>query len=104
MRHYLGLSMPYLLPRTILVFTAWGITCAPIMRVWPSAEIPIFAVAGATWLAAGVAYFSYLGKLRVDIVRLERARSDASVWRYRQTDRARRDQRPALFQPRARLP
>ena len=104
MCHYLVLAMAHLLPRTILVFIAWGITCALIRRIWPSAEMPIFAVAGATWPAAGVAYFSYLSKLRRDIVRLERARSDASVWRYRQTDRARRDQRPALFQPRARLP
>ena len=67
--------MAYLLPRTILVVIAWGVTCALIRRIWPSAEMPAFAIAGATWLAAGVAYFGYLNKLRRDIVRLERARS-----------------------------
>jgi len=82
MCHYLGLAMAYLLPRTILVFIAWGITCALIRRIWPSAEMPIFAVAGATWLAAGVAYFSYLSKLRRDIVRLERARGYAYIRRF----------------------
>ena len=35
--------------------------------------MPIFAVAGASWLTAGVAYFGYLHKLRRDIVQLERA-------------------------------
>jgi hypothetical protein len=44
--------------------------------------MPIFAVAGATWLAAGVAYFSYLSKLRRDIVRLERARGYAYIRRF----------------------
>ena len=57
MGHYLGLPMAYLLPRTILVVIAWGVTCALIRRIWPSAEMPAFAIAGATWLAAGVAYF-----------------------------------------------
>lgn len=55
MGHYLGLPMAYLLPRTILVVIAWGVTCALIRRIWPSAEMPAFAIAGATWLAAGVA-------------------------------------------------
>ena len=36
-------------------------------------QIPTFAVAGASWLTAGVAYFGYLHKLRRDIVQLERA-------------------------------
>jgi len=79
MCHYLVLAMAHLLPRTILVFI---ITCALIRRIWPSAEMPIFAVAGATWLAAGVAYFSYLSKLRRDIVRLERARGYAYIRRF----------------------
>ena len=65
--------MAYMLPRTILVFIAWAVSCALIRRLWPSAELPIFAVAGATWLAAGVAYFGYLYKLRRDIAQLERA-------------------------------
>ena len=65
--------MDYLLPRTILVVIGWCISCALIRRVWPSADIAVFALAGASWLAAGVAYFGYLHKLRRDIVRLERA-------------------------------
>jgi hypothetical protein len=83
-RHYLGLPMAYLLPRTILVVIAWGVSCALIGRIWPSAEMPIFAGAGATWLAAGVAYFSYLHKPRRDIERLERARSYTYVRRFPQ--------------------
>ena len=82
MGHYLGLPTAYLLPRTILVVIAWGVTCALIRRIWPSAEMPAFAFAGATWLAAGVAYFGYLNKLRRDIVRLERARSYTYVGRF----------------------
>jgi hypothetical protein len=46
--------------------------------------MPIFAGAGATWLAAGVAYFSYLHKPRRDIERLERARSYTYVRRFPQ--------------------
>jgi hypothetical protein len=76
--------MAHLLPRTILVFIAWGITCALIRRAWPSAEMPIFAIVGATWFAAGVAYFSYLSKLRRDIVQLERARSYTYIRRFPQ--------------------
>jgi hypothetical protein len=64
--------MAYLLPRTILVVIAWGVTCALIRRIWPSAEMPAFAVA----------YFGYLNKLRRDIVRLERARSYTYVRRF----------------------
>jgi hypothetical protein len=73
--HYLELLMAYLLPRTILVVIAWGVTCALMRRIWPSAEIPAFAAAGASWLVVGVAYFGYLNKLRRDIAQLERARS-----------------------------
>jgi hypothetical protein len=64
------------------VVIAWGVSCALIKRIWPSAEMPIFAVAGATWLAAGVAYFGYLSKLRRDIVRLKRARSYTYIRRF----------------------
>jgi Flp pilus assembly protein TadB len=80
--------MAYLLPRTILVVIAWAVTCALIRRTWPSAEMPAFAVAGATWLAAGVAYFAYSNKLRRDIAQLERARSYTYVRRLplRQSD------------------
>jgi hypothetical protein len=53
-----------------------------IRRIWPSADMPTFAIAGTTWLAAGVAYFGYLNKLRRDIVRLERARSYTYVRRF----------------------
>jgi hypothetical protein len=50
--------------------------------------MPAFAVAGATWLAAGVAYFAYSNKLRRDIAQLERARSYTYVRRFplRQSD------------------
>jgi hypothetical protein len=71
--HDLRLAMGYLLPRTILVVIGWGISCALIRRVWPCADMAVFALAGASWLAAGVAYFGYLHKLRRDIVQLERA-------------------------------
>ena len=64
--------MDYLLPRTILVVIGWGITWALIRRAWPSADIAVFALVGASWLAAGIAYFGYLQKLRRDIVKLER--------------------------------
>ena len=67
-RHYLGL-----LTRTILVVIVWGVSCALIRRIWPSAEMPIFALAGITWLAAGMVYCGYSNKLRRDIVQLERA-------------------------------
>jgi Flp pilus assembly protein TadB len=71
--HDLRLAMGYLLPRTILVVMGWGVTCALIRRVWPSADMAVFALAGASWLTASVAYFGYLHKLRRDIVQLERA-------------------------------
>ena len=66
--------MAYLLPRTVLLVIAWVATCAVVRRVWPSAEMPIFAVVGAICFAAGTAYFGYLHKLRRDIAQLERAR------------------------------
>ena len=65
--------MSYVLPRTILVFIAFAASSALIRHVWPSAEMPVFALAGASWLTAGVAYFGYLHKLKRDIVQLERA-------------------------------
>lgn len=74
--------MAHLLPRTMLVVIAWGVTCAAIKRIWPSAEMPAFAAAGASWLIAGVAYFGYLSKLRRDIAQLERARSYTYVRRF----------------------
>jgi len=74
--------MAYLLPRTILVFIAWAVSCALIRRFWPSAELPIFALAGASWLTAGVAYFGYLHKLRRDIAQLERALRYSEVRRF----------------------
>lgn len=67
--------MAYLLPRTILVIIAWMVTCALIRHVWPTANSAIFAVAGASWVAAGAAYFGYLRTLRRDIEQLERARA-----------------------------
>lgn len=79
---YLGLLMGYLLPRTILIVIAWALSCALIRRVWPSAEMPIFTLAGATWFAAGAAYFGYLHKLRRDIEQLERARFYIRVRRF----------------------
>ncbi len=79
--------MAYLLPRTILVLIAWALSCALIRRMWPAAEIPIFALAGASWLMAGVAYFGYLHKLRRDIAQLERTLSYSRVRRPRSPDR-----------------
>jgi hypothetical protein len=74
--------MAYLLPRTILVVIVWLATCALIKRLWPSAEMPIFAAAAATCFAAATAYFAYLHKLRRDIERLERARFYTRVRRF----------------------
>jgi hypothetical protein len=76
--------MVYLLPRTILIVIAWVGACALIKRVWPSAEMPVFAVAGATCFAAGTAYFAYLHKLRRDIAQLERSRFYTRVRRFPQ--------------------
>ena len=66
--------MVYLLPRAVLVFIAWGMTCALIRKFWPAADSMVFAAAGATWIAAASAYFGYLHKLRRDIEQLERVR------------------------------
>ena len=43
--------------------------------------MPIFAVAGASWLTAGVAYFGYLHKLRRAIMQLKRALGDGRIRR-----------------------
>ena len=63
--------MAYLLPRTILVVIAWGVTCALIEAHLAFGRNAGLCDCRATWLAAGVAYFGYLNKLRRDIVRLE---------------------------------
>jgi hypothetical protein len=66
--------MAYLLPRAAFVLVAWVTTCALIRKFWPGADPMVFAAAGATWIAAAIAYFGYLHKLRRDIEQLERAR------------------------------
>ena len=66
--------MAYLLPRAIMVLIAWAMTCALIKNLWPEADPMVFGVAGASWVAGGVAYFAYLRKLRRDIEELERNR------------------------------
>jgi hypothetical protein len=57
--------MAYLLPRTIMVLIAWGLTCGLIRKFWPDAD----PVAGA-----GIAYFAYLRRLKRDIEDLSRRR------------------------------
>jgi hypothetical protein len=59
-----------------------SLMCILGKAAFTSADMPTSAIAGATWLAAGVAYFGYLNKLRRDIVRLERARSYTYVRRF----------------------
>jgi hypothetical protein len=66
--------MTYLLPRGIIILIAWGITCGLIKSFWPEADPTVFGVAGASWVAGGIAYFAYLRKLRRDIDELERNR------------------------------
>jgi len=66
--------MTYLLPRTLFVLIAWAMTCVLIRNLWPSADPIVFGVAGVVWLLGGIAYFSYLQKLRRDIEELERRR------------------------------
>jgi hypothetical protein len=66
--------MTYLLPRGIIILIAWGITCGLIKSLWPEADPTVFGVAGASWVAGGIAYFAYLRKLRRDIDELERNR------------------------------
>jgi hypothetical protein len=66
--------MAYLLPRAIIILIAWGITCGLIKNLAPEADPMLFGVAGASWVAGGIAYFAYLRKLRRDIEELERNR------------------------------
>jgi hypothetical protein len=49
-----------------------------IRNLWPAANPMIFVVVGAVWVVGGIAYFSYLHKLRRDIEELERRRRSAS--------------------------
>jgi uncharacterized protein (DUF486 family) len=65
--------MAYLLPRAVLIVVAWAMTCALIGKLWPSADPTVFAIAAASWILGGVAYFGYLRKLRREIEALERA-------------------------------
>jgi hypothetical protein len=66
--------MAYLLPRAVLIVVAWGVTCALIDKLWPSADPTVFGIAAASWILGGGAYFGYLHKLRREIAALERAR------------------------------
>ena len=66
--------MGYLLPRAAIVLVAWGMSCALIKKILPSADPVIFGVAAASWACAGTAYFAYLRKLKRDIEELERRR------------------------------
>ncbi len=66
--------MAYLLPRSVLVILAWGMTCGLIRKFWQDADPMIFGVAGASWIVVAAAYFGYLHKLRRDIEALERVR------------------------------
>jgi len=66
--------MAYLLPRAFIVLIAWGISCVAIKKLFPEVDPAIFGIAGACWVAGGIAYFGYLRKLRRDIEELERNR------------------------------
>jgi hypothetical protein len=66
--------MSSLLPRALIVLTAWGMTCGLIKKLWPDADPMVFGIAGVMWVAGGMAYFVYLRKLRRDIEQLERNR------------------------------
>jgi hypothetical protein len=44
------------------------------MKCWPDADPVIFFFAGASWAAAGIAYFAYLRRLKRDIDDLTRRR------------------------------
>ncbi|HXX03000.1 MAG TPA: hypothetical protein VEJ37_01605 [Xanthobacteraceae bacterium] len=70
--------MAYILPRAVFVLIAWAMTCVLIKNLWPAAHPMIFGIAGAIWTFGGIAYFSYLRKLRRDIEELERRRYSAS--------------------------
>jgi hypothetical protein len=65
----------------------------------------VVCLSNKPWLAAGTAYFGYLHKLRRDIAQLERAHGCTRVRAAsRKTESVAGHQRPARFQPRARLP
>ena len=65
--------MAYGLTRAVIVLMGWGVTSWIIMNVWPQAAATIYCVAGVSWLLAGVAYVSYLKKLRHDVAQLHDA-------------------------------
>lgn len=71
--------MAYLVPRGVILVIAWGITCALIKKLSPSADPVIFGIAGASCACAGTAYFAYLRKLKRDIEELERRRYGARI-------------------------
>ncbi len=56
--------MVYLLTRAIIMLIGWGAISAIIMDVWPQVDPMVYYVAGASWALAGIAFFSYLQKLR----------------------------------------
>ena len=56
--------MAYVAPRAVIVLIGWAITCGLIMNLWANVDPLIFYVAGASWALTGIAYFSYLHKLR----------------------------------------
>ena len=56
--------MAYVVPRAVIVLIGWAITCGLIMNVWANVDPVAFYVTGASWALAGIAYFSYLHKLR----------------------------------------
>ncbi|HUZ34551.1 MAG TPA: hypothetical protein VMV19_20975 [Xanthobacteraceae bacterium] len=66
--------MAYLLPRTLVVLIAWGMSCVAIKKLFPDVDSAMFGITGACWVTGGVAYFGYLRKLRRDIEELERNR------------------------------
>jgi hypothetical protein len=66
--------MAYLLPRTLVVLIAWGMSCVAIKKLFPDVDSAMFGIAGACWVTGGIAYFGYLRKLRRDIEELERNR------------------------------
>ncbi len=56
--------MTYILPRAFIILTGWAITCALIVKMWPSVDSTIFVIAGASWTLAGLVCFGYMYKLR----------------------------------------
>jgi hypothetical protein len=73
--------MGYLLPRAVFLLVAWGMSCALIRKLLPEADPVIFALAGASWIAFGAAYFAYLRRLKRDIAAMERNRHLGDVRR-----------------------